>query len=59
MNTCVKCGSDHTKTLHTDGRIEVRCNKPACGHVEIEHYGARWRRKERSELEVSAEEARG
>lgn len=59
MERCVKCGSDHTHTIHTDGRLEVRCKEPTCGHISIERYGSRKRRQERSEIEQSAEEARG
>ena len=52
MGKCRKCGSEKTKTRHTDGLIVVTCTE--CGDVVEERYGFRKR-----QVKTEAEQAAG
>jgi len=57
MGVCKKCGSEKTRTTHTDGRITVKCAD--CGEVHEERYGWRRRHQTKTDAEEAAETVRG
>ncbi len=54
--SCQKCGSEKTKTRHTDGLIVVTCKD--CGEVVEERYGYR-KHQVKTEAEQAAETVQG
>lgn len=57
MGACRKCGSEKTRTQHTDGYIVVTCKD--CGGVVEERYGPKRRHVQKSEAEEAAETVQG